>query len=285
MSLGGRVGAEKLVNVVLSGLGWELKYIRNGRGLSLEVVCQQLRWQQSKLSRMENGQQHISDVDLGALLVIYQVHGDERRRLLHLADRQDSPGRWSLDSPTMDTLWRLEMEAISLVAAETLLIPGLAQTADYTRALMMGECVPPEQADLRIEKRMLRQDTLRKNNPPKLDMILDEWVLRRIMGSRAVMARQLRALLEFAERPNVRLWVLPTELGGNAGFNSSFYVLNFSRDKTVVFLENKESSVYIEDDRMIDIFGSHAARLGKAALDPAASMSRVATIAKEHERE
>ena len=45
-------GAEKLVNVVLSGLGWELKFIRNGRGLSLEVVCQQLRWQQSKLSRM-----------------------------------------------------------------------------------------------------------------------------------------------------------------------------------------------------------------------------------------
>jgi hypothetical protein len=52
MSSGGRVGAEKLVNVVLSGLGWELKFIRNGRGLSLEVVCQQLRWQQSKLSRM-----------------------------------------------------------------------------------------------------------------------------------------------------------------------------------------------------------------------------------------
>src|SRR5882762_1854859 len=118
MSSGGRVGAEKLVNVVLSGLGWELKFIRNGRGLSLEVVCQQLRWQQSKLSRMENGQQHISEVDLGALLAIYQVHGEERRRLLHLADRQDSPGRWSLDSPTMDTLWRLEMEATSLVSAE-----------------------------------------------------------------------------------------------------------------------------------------------------------------------
>ncbi len=199
------------------------------------MVCQQLRWQQSKLSRMENGQQHISEVDLGALLVIYQVHGEERRRLLRLADRQDSPGRWSLDSPTMDTLWRLEMEATSLVSAENLLIPGLAHTADYTRAVMMGECVPPEQADLRIEKRMSRQKTLRKKNPPKLDMILDGWVLRRIIGGRAVMARQLRALLEFAERPNVRLWVLPRELGGNAGFNSSFYVLNFSRDKTVVF--------------------------------------------------
>jgi hypothetical protein len=46
------MGAEKLVNVVHSGLAWEMKYIRNERDLSLEVVCQQLKWQQSKLSRM-----------------------------------------------------------------------------------------------------------------------------------------------------------------------------------------------------------------------------------------
>jgi transcriptional regulator with XRE-family HTH domain len=62
MSSGGRVGTETLVNV---------KYIRNQRGMSLEVVCQQLRWQQSKLSRMENGQQHVSDADLASLLVTY----------------------------------------------------------------------------------------------------------------------------------------------------------------------------------------------------------------------
>jgi hypothetical protein len=65
------------------------------------------------------------------------------------------------------------------------------------------------------------------------------------------------------------------ELGGNVGFNSSFYVLNFPRNKSVVFLENKESSVYIEDDRMIDLFRNHAAKLGNAALDPAASIARV----------
>jgi hypothetical protein len=185
----------------------------------------------------------------------------------------------------MDTLWRLEMEATSLVSAETTLMPGLVQTADYFRALLSGVGVPPEEADSRIEKRMLRKANLDKSHPPKLDMILDEWVLRRIMGSRSVMARQLRALLEFAERPNVRLWVVPMELGGNIGFNSSFYVLNFVRNKTVVFLENKESSVYIEDDRMIELFREHAAKLGKAALDPAASAARVGTIAKEHERE
>ncbi len=40
---------------------------------------------------MENGKQCISDVDLGALLALYGVHGHERQRLLHMAERQDDP--------------------------------------------------------------------------------------------------------------------------------------------------------------------------------------------------
>jgi hypothetical protein len=46
------MGAQKLVTVVRSGLGWELRCIREQRGLTLETVCDQLGWQQSKLSRM-----------------------------------------------------------------------------------------------------------------------------------------------------------------------------------------------------------------------------------------
>jgi hypothetical protein len=272
------MGAAKLVTVVHSGLAWEMKYIRNKRDLSLEVVCQQLRWQQSKLSRMENGQQHISEVDLGALLVIYEVHGEERRRLLRLADRQDDPGRWELDSPIepkMGTLRRLELEAISFVDAETMLVPGLAQTAEYAAAVMKAADLPSELAARRVAIRMERQSLLSKNNPPKFDMILDEAALRRIIGSRSIMAGQLRALLELAERPNVRLWVVPFEAGGNVAFYHPFYMLNFPRNKSVVFLESKGSRVFLEDEQKIDFFRRHAAKVGNAALNPAASMAFV----------
>src|SRR6266702_8459548 len=115
MSSGGRmsIGAQKLVTVVWSGLAGEVRHVRNRRNLSLEVVCQQLGWQQSKLSRMERGQQCISAADLASLLVIYKVMGAERARLLHLVERQDEPGRWILESPlepTAATLIRLESE-------------------------------------------------------------------------------------------------------------------------------------------------------------------------------
>ena len=106
-----------------------------------------------------------------------------------------------------------------------------------------------------------------------------------MVGSYAIMGRQLRALLEAADRPNVRLWVLPREMGGLAGFDSSFYIINFPRDESVVQLETKTSIVYIEDNEKIDIFRRHAAKLGKAALDPARSVDSVAAIAREYERE
>jgi Domain of unknown function (DUF5753)/Helix-turn-helix domain len=286
MSSGGRMGAEKLVNVVRSGLGWELKHIRNGCGLSLDVVCQQLRWQQSKLSRMENGQQHISDADLASLLVIYEVHGEERRQLLRLAQRQDAPGYWDLDPPIKTPPFvRMELEATSIVDAQTILMPGLAQTAEYAHALMKAANLPPEEAAKRVDARMARKRILDRKTAPNLDMIVDEMVLRRPVGGRAVMARQLRALVEFAERPNVRLWVLPVERGWSVAFDYGFYMFNFPRNESVVFLENKETCIYLEDQTKVEIFRLHAGKLGKAALNPADSIDFVATIAKEYERE
>jgi hypothetical protein len=282
----GSTGPQKLVTVVRSGLAGEVQYVRNRCGLSLEVVCDQLGWQQSKLSRMEHGQQCISAADLASLLVIYKVTGAERRRLLHLVERQDEPGRWIVESSGMPTpLSRLEAEATSLVNAELVLIPGLVQTAEYARALMEAADVPSALADARVKTRLERQLVLAKAKPPKFDIILDETALRRVVGSNAVMARQLRVLLEVADRPNVRLWVVPFGVGGLAGFDCSFYMINFPRDESVVQLVSKRSDVYLEDTEEIDFFRAHAAKLGKAALDPARSAALVATIARGQERE
>jgi transcriptional regulator with XRE-family HTH domain len=281
----GSTGPQKLVTVVWSGLAAEVRHIRDQCGLSLEAVCNQLGWQQSKLSRMERGQQCISAADLASLLVIYKVTGQERTRLLHLVERQDEPGRWILDSPLGQTpLARLEAEATSLVTAHPLLVPGLAHTTDYACAVMKSDDVPAQYVEPRVAARLERQVIFTKDRLPKFDMIVDEIALRRVVGSRKVTARQLRALLDFADRPNVRLWVVPFERGADAGFHSPFHTIGFPRGESVVQLESKESAVYIEDKEKIEIFHRHAAKLGKAALDPARSADLVVTIAKEHER-
>ena len=281
------MGARKLVTVVQSGLADEMRDIRDGCGLSLDVVCAKLRWQQSKLSRMENGQQCISDVDLGALLAIYEVHGEERRRLQHMAERQNDPGRWEVTPPDAAgprTLARLEVKASAIVNAEPLLVPGLVQTRDYATTMVKSGNVRPEMIERRIEARLARQSSLTRSNPPKVDLILDETVLRRVVGSHKIMAGQLRALLEVAELPNVRLWVLPFEREGTIVFDSSFHLMDFSHGNSVVLLENIGSCVFREEPDEIDFLRRRAARLVQLALNPADSVGRIATLAKEHER-
>jgi hypothetical protein len=282
------VGAQKLVTVVLSGLANEVQYIREQRDLTLEVVCDQLEWQQSKLSRMENGQQCISAADLASLLVIYKVCGKERQRLLHLVERQDEPGYWDFNSPLDAESWplmRLEPQAVSLVAAEPVFIPGLVQTADYTRAVMKACSVPPELVDARVMARGARQVILTRNKPPKLDMIVDEAALRRVYGSPKVMAMQLQALLAAAELPNVRLWVIPFERGGKVALESSFYLMNLPRNKSVAYLASMGSGVYLEDPKKIDFFRHQSAELVKVALNPAESANFVGTLRREYDRE
>jgi hypothetical protein len=166
-----------------------------------------------------------------------------------------------------------------------MLVPGLAQTADYTRAVMVADNVRTEQIQARIDHRMTRKTILTKSKPPKVDMIVDEIALRRVVGSHKVMAQQLRALAKMAEHQNVRLWVIPFELGGSAGFDKSFCIMHLPHDKSVVFLEARESDIYLEDQVKVDTFKWHAARLGKIALNRAESIEFVATLAREHDRE
>jgi hypothetical protein len=99
------------------------------------------------------------------------------------------------------------------------------------------------------------------------------------------MARQLRAMLEVAELPNVRLWVVPFDLAGNAGLHFPLYLMNFPRNKSVVYLESAITGVYLEDPEKIEFVRRRAAELAKVALNPAESTARVATIAKEHDRQ
>lgn len=276
---------KKLVGVVLAGVAGEIQHIRNKRGLTLDVVCTRMKWQQSKLSRMENGQQSISQADLASVLVSYEVTGQERQLLLHMAERQDDPGYWEHHTPeTVQSrvLVRLESDACTIVDVQPLLIPELVQTAEYARAVLRSHGVPAEQAELRVQARLARQSVLTGEDALKFEMILDEAVLRRVVGDHAVMARQLRTLMEVADRPNVRLWVVPSELAGNAGMDRPFCKMDFPRGERVVFLDQETSALFLEN-RGTEPFHRQACQLAAVALNPAESRHLVATIAKEHE--
>jgi transcriptional regulator with XRE-family HTH domain len=269
------------------GLGRELRELRAAANLSLRRVAELLDWQASKISRMETGKQGTTSEDVASLLAIYGVTGRERSRLLKLAERVDELGWWEVArslSRESRTLIRLESEATSILDFEPLLIPGLLQTADYARAVMKVSGVDGADAETRIAGRLSRQTILTRDDPPDYHAIMDETLLRRTLGSKRVMAHQLRRLLEVAEQPHVTLQVIPFSHGGYAGLNGPFVVLDFARTRSVVYLDQSITGTFLEEADQLAFYRRRVESLEAVAMSPAESLDFVARVATAHER-
>ncbi len=118
------------------------------------------------------------------------------------------------------------------------MIPGLLQTDDYARCLILGwaEIVPapPSVIERDLQVRMKRQELLREPRSLRLSVILDEAVLRHRVGDSAVMRRQLERLVELAGLPNLELRVLPLDADHSAALHG-FTLLEFAPSFEVTF--------------------------------------------------
>lgn len=265
-------------------LGAELRAIRKERKLSSTKVAASLGWQQSKISKIENGKQGITPTDVASLLAVYGVTGYERDRLVEAAEGVDKPGLWEKqDGMSQDsrTLIRLEPQATEIVNLEPLVIPGLLQTPDYIRALMSAFGVSADDMEVRVAARMGRQALITRRNPPNLEFIIDESALRRKLLPTQALARQLRHIVETAERPNVTVRVLPLSLGGHRGLDGSFMLLDLPKGKSTVHVEHKISTFFLEEKHEVDFYREEFDKLRETALDHDESVHFIGVIARE----
>jgi len=270
------------------GLGAELRELRNKAGLSTRVVAQQLGWSASTLNRIENGGRNVTSEDVSALLVLYEITGKERDRLLELAREADQPGWWERASsalpPQLTALIGFESEATRIIDVSLALIPGLLQIPEYTRALLAGSGVPKLEIETLVVARLGRQAILSKSSPPKFLAILDEAVLRRPVGGRHVMAAQLRHIITAGQRSNVTVQVIPFDHGEHAGLNGSYLLLEFSKARTLVHLEHRRSGIFVDEPDDVDPFIKITEILQETALDCTRSAEFLASIEIEYER-
>src|SRR5581483_7562010 len=204
-------------------LGAQLRRLREARGMTLGEAGEVIRASHSKISRLETGRVSFKDRDIADLLTFYGVTDEEEREALRtLARRANAPGWWH-DYSDVVTGWfeayvGLEEVATQVRAYQVQFVPGLLQTEDYARAVTMlrHSADPPKEIEMRIGLRMARQQILTRPEPPNLWVVLDEAVLRRPIGSRAVMRAQLKHMLELSERQNVTIQLIPFNAGGHA---------------------------------------------------------------------
>jgi transcriptional regulator with XRE-family HTH domain len=264
-------------------LGALLRALRNEKRLTVEQVAERLLCSPSKVSRMETGHGVATPRDIRDLCDFYGVTEDaERERMMQLAREGKQTGWWQgYDLDYFATYVGLEAEAVGIKYYQSTIVPGLLQTPDYARA-MYEAGVPkftPERIDEHIEVRLRRQRLLAQNPPLRLDVILDEAVLHRVVGGPAVMRAQLERLIEVSKRPNVTMQVIPYSAGAHPAMDSTFNILEFTGSvPSVVYVEGLVGWIYVERPQDIDRYQQVFEHLRTVALSPQGSIELLARI-------
>ncbi|MDG4766827.1 helix-turn-helix transcriptional regulator [Solwaraspora sp. WMMD406] len=239
-----------------------LKAARVAADVSQDGLAEKINWSASTIAAIETGRRKPTfrfaeeadeALDTAGLLT----------ELLDRAERQRTPA-WFLP-------WlKIESEANRLRNFELGVIPGLLQTEEYARAIISaGGLHTPDKVEELVRVRMERQELLTRDNPPECIFILDESMLARPIGDHAILDRQLQHLQKVAELPNVRLHILPTEVGAHVGLLGGFIIAELPDVDPAVYLENVARGQVADDEETIVLLN----RKWDCLLGDAASVS------------
>ncbi|MEU5670010.1 helix-turn-helix transcriptional regulator [Micromonospora sp. NPDC047753] len=263
-------------------LGAQLRRVREEASVTAEQAADVIEVSASTLRRIEAGRVGIKAPALNALLDRYGVINAElRETLLSMAKTGKQRGWWAKygDLPSSYRQYiGLESAAEEVQNFETLVVPGLLQTADYARAMTSEDAFEPspEAVERRVAVRMQRQELI-ASGKLRLVAVLDEAVLHRQIGGAAIMADQLTALLDASKRWNVTVQVIPFREGAYASMLTSFHILNFADGPSVVYIEGLTGDLYAEGEdvrRCTVVFNS----LRAAAMSPTDSAAMIEEI-------
>lgn len=274
-------------------LAAELRRLRERAGFIGEEVARRLGWSTSKISRIERGQTGVKDEDLRLLLDLYRVDDPHRSDVLALARESVGPGVLQSVSANLPgdyaEFLQAEAEAESVWNWEPQNVPGLLQTEDYTRAIMLVWVsmftLPFGEIDRRVETRRLRQQVLRRDPPLKLSFVIDESVLYRKIGDASVMHRQLEYLAEASQLPHVDVRVLPLDgdhpIGSGAFNYMAFPQVHDVPLHDIVTFEHLTGTDQVEAEEDTHKYYVAFEALRNSALEPEETRDKLTRVARE----
>jgi transcriptional regulator with XRE-family HTH domain len=271
-------------------LGSQLRRLREAKGISRQSAGYAIRASDAKMSRLELGRVGYKQRDVADLLTLYGVVDEqEREAYLTLAQQANSPGWWHKYSEVLPSWFEmyvgLEQAASVIRTYQVQFVPGLFQTEDYARAVMLlgYPGAPDADTDLRVSLRMARQEMLTRRDAPSLWAVMDEAALRRPVGGRRVMRAQLERLLELTELPRVTLQAVPFDSGGHAAAGGSFTILRFADPNIhdIAYLEQLTSALYLDKRPDVENYLKVMDRLCAEAATPAETRTMLARLLEE----
>ncbi|APU44364.1 helix-turn-helix domain-containing protein [Streptomyces sp. TN58] len=211
---------------------YELRRLREEAGLKQAELGAIIFCTGSLIGMVENGRR-VPTRDFSERLDAALGTGGVFSRLVGLVLRSQLP-TW------FQAFAELEVRATNISSFQPQLVYGLLQTEAYARAVLHAGW--GQNLDEAVAARLERQRILGRERPPFVWVVLDEAVLHRPFGSHEIMRGQLDRLLEFQDRREVRIQILPFSAGQHPATVGAFTVLRFDGDPDVVYAESYGSA-------------------------------------------
>jgi transcriptional regulator with XRE-family HTH domain len=188
-------------------LGEQLRRVRLAAGYKIQdAFAAAMHVSQDTISKAETGAQPPTDDVHDQWMKLCHVTGGELewfRAALVLA--RNSKG---VLVEGFEPWLEIERQASFLRVWSPFIVPGQLQDEQYALPLFYAMGKSAEQAAELLARRLRRQEILTGPDPVTAVFLIEESVLYRLVGSAAVMVRQLDGMLATSELPNVTIQVV-----------------------------------------------------------------------------
>lgn len=256
-------------------LGSAIVELRKEAGYSQRKLAAEIGRDHATLSRWESGERPPKAAEVSEILRILNITGERAADVIDMAGDTDALQWLAVSIPErrqqLSALLTAEARANLVTQVAPLLIPGILQTSDVIRAIMVESGVPAGEIAERVAVRIGRRDLYTRRDPATLDILLGELAIRQVIGSSTIMADQLRYLLELGELPNVSIRIVPYSASWYPGLAGSFILIDSADEETptIVHVEMQRSGLILHDSDDVDAHRHAADLVRKKAMSPA----------------
>lgn len=248
-------------------LGREIVAARRRARKTQGQVARELGVVQSTVSAWERGTRGLQEQQAAELDELFGTSGV----VLRAWGRANSP---EVLPESYEEVEQLEANVTELREYQPLVFPGLVQTKEYTRALLLdtGPWRSAKEIDHMVEARAKRRRNLDKDPAPVVSIVVEEYVLRRVVGGRRdVLRDQLDTVLALLDAGRFRIQVIPDDADCHPGGSGPFCVYAFPDRPMVASAEHMKGEQFMDDMMQVQHCAMLFGILQSEALSPRSS--------------
>ncbi|MBW1598037.1 helix-turn-helix transcriptional regulator [Streptomyces sp. JJ38] len=186
----------------------------------------------------------------------------------------------------IETARQLEQQATVIREFAISYVPGILQTKEYATTVLHSTFPPKseEECDRLVVTRLERAKILDDPITPVVWVLLDEAVLRRIVGGPDNMAAQIDHITRLAQVDRIRVHVLPFGLGAHALLSGMMTLMWFEDQPPAAYCEGMFAGKLHDSPNLVQrLHGMYDLALGDA-LPARESLALMKAIAEDYRR-